>query len=626
MHWLYLAAEQSIAKPAKIIGNGFQNGIRIFFLENIYLLHSFIFLAATCCIVPLAKRFKLGSVLGYILTGFIIGPYCTGLMGNSVQVVVFAQFGVILMLFLIGLELEPSMLWRLRRAILGLGGMQIIFTSLLFAGIGKCLGYSFQLSLACGMALSLSSTAIALQILRENNLLQSTLGQYSFSVLLFQDIAVIPILIFIPLLVNLTPVTADLKQVHFSMSQHSFLILLAMGGLIISGKYLSRYLFQYIARSHIQEIFTATALALVIGITLVMNYIGMSPALGAFIGGVVLANSEYKHSIEADIQPFKGLLLGLFFVSIGMGINLQILMQEPITLLSIVCCLLMIKIFILFILGKVFKLPILQNVGFAITLSQGSEFAFVLFKYIFMLHAITQHQLDMLALAVTLSMATTPVLLIFFNEKIMPKYLSSLPPPNYDEITDLANPVIIAGYGRFGQIIGRFLHAQKIGTTILEQDADQIDLIRRFGRKAYYGDASRIDLLRNAGANTAKVLVIAIDDVEKSIQIAQLARSEFPQLKIFARARNRKHAYELFKAKVDFFRRETFDSSIVVAEEVMKCLGFSQQDVNTKTHKFIEHDIRTLNASFDFFDQEKEMISFAIKSGEELEQILNDDL
>lgn len=586
----------------------------------------FIFLLAVCVAVPLARRFKLGTVLGYLAAGVAIGPFGLSLIDNPEQIMHFAEFGVVMMLFLIGLELEPHMLWRLRKAIVGLGGLQVAVTGAAFTAIGMWLGFSWQTSLVCGMALSLSSTALVLQMLEEKQLLQTSAGESSFAVLLFQDIAVIPILILMPLLAADGSGAAAPASAFSALPGwlHVLAVAAVIGVIIVCARYLSHYAFYLIAKTNLREVFIATSLSLVVGITLLMQWIGLSPALGAFIAGVALANSDYKHTLETDIQPFKGLLLGLFFISIGMGMDFALLGERPGQVASAVLGLIALKALILLGLGRLFGLRDGQNTLFALALAQGGEFAFVLFQYASGFSILGSGDAAFLTLTVALSMAAAPLLMLFNDRFVIRRFMSRLP-ERYDTI-EHGNPVIIAGYGRFGQIIGRFLRAQGIAVTILEKDPEQIELTRKFGGSGYYGDASRLDLLQSAHADKAKLLIVAVDDADKCLEIVRLARANFPNLTIFARARNRRHAYELFKAGVDYFRRETFDSSLSMAQEAMKYLGANPADTQRKAARFMEHDEKTLRRSFEFFEREPEMISFARQATGELERILREDI
>lgn len=592
-----------------------------------FLFNIFIFLAAACLVVPLANRFKLGAVLGYLATGMLIGPYGFALIDNGDEVMHFAEFGVIMMLFLIGLELEPKNLWRMRKHIVGLGGLQVLLSAFALTGIGMLMGFAWNTSLAVGLALSLSSTALVVQILQEKNLTHTSLGEAAISVLLFQDMAVIPILLALPLLAvggQVIPPSPHDLLANFSGFTHALIVGAVIIGVIVVGHLMSRYLLRVIARTNVREVFTATALALIVGVTLVMEMIGVSPALGAFVAGVVLANSEYKQTLWADIEPFKGLLLGLFFISVGMGMDLDLVLQKPFLLAGAVFLFMGVKAIILYILGWHFAVPRNQNLGFAIGLSQGGEFNFVLFPIISGLALLTAEQASFLTLAVALSIAATPLAILAYNKFIVPRFLSMLPQRPYD-LPPAGGKVIVAGYGRYGQVIGRFLMAQGTNVTILEKNPDQIETLRKFGVRGYYGDATRLDLLRTAGAASAQIFVVAINDPEVSLKIVRLLQNEFPNLKIFVRARNRRHAYLLHKAGIDHYTRDTFDSSLNMAQQIMTELGSSLEDVQDKAEKFRQHDEDTLAQSFDFFESDKKMAHFAKTRAIELENILQSD-
>lgn len=595
-------------------------------MEQHVLVPIFIFLAAASIMVPIASRFKLGSVIGYLLVGILIGPFGLKLIGNSGQIMQFAEFGVVMMLFLIGLELEPHQLWSLRKLIGIMGSLQTLLTTLLLTGIGVLLGYGWQASLALSMALSLSSTALVLQMLQEKNLMKTAEGEASFAVLLFQDIAVIPILIIIPLLhpentVSLIPQHQSILS-ELSKPMHALLIAVIIGSMIFLGHYGSRHIFFLIAKTKLRDVFTAFSLALIVGITLLMELIGISPALGAFISGVVLANSQYKHSVEADIQPFKGLLLGLFFISVGMGINFTLLSQHFLFVITLVLGLIAIKAFILAILGYKFELSKLQTLGVALALSQGGEFAFVLFQYAHSASVITEAMRELFTLIVALSMLTTPILILLYQHFAIPRLISVLPThQNYDPIHE-KNNIILAGYGRFGQIIGRVLNGEKIKVTVLEKNPEQVELLRKFGYPCYFGDANRLDLLKSAGADQAQLLIVAVGNPEVNLQIVRLAKQHFPHLKIFSRARNRRHAYELHKAGVDYFKRELFDSSLEMTREILKFLHYKERDIYNKTKAFQTYDEANLHQSFEFFEKETELMNFARQAKGELERIL----
>ena len=587
---------------------------------------TFIFLLAACLVVPLVKRFKLGAVLGYVLAGIAIGPQALGLINNAEAVMHFAEFGVVMMLFLIGLELEPPTLWRLRRAIAGLGGLQVAATAALITAISLALGLPWQTALTAGLALSLSSTALVLQMLQEKQLLQTQAGENAFAVLLFQDIAVIPILLLLPLLGYAeAPQNATSLIAHFPGWAQALTVAGVIALIAFGGRAASQRVFHFIAKTNQRELFTAISLALVVGTALLMQSIGVSPALGAFIAGVVLANSEYRRTLETDIEPFKGLLLGLFFISVGMGMDFSLLARQPWEMAAALAGLLVVKSLVLLACGRLFGLQDGQNTLFALVLSQGGEFAFVLFQFARGLGLFSAPQADFLTLLVALSMAATPFLMMFNDAFIIPRFMSRLPQRNYDSIHE-QNPVIIAGYGRFGQVVGRFLSGQGIGVTVLEKDPDQVELIRRFGASAYFGDASRLDLLRNAGAEHAKLLVIAVDDADKGLEILQMAKQHFPNLQIFARARNRRHAGQLHKAGADYFHRELFDSSLAMAQKAAIALGQDETQTAHKAELFAAQDRKTLMESFPFYEKEPELISFSRKASGEMERILREDL
>jgi monovalent cation:proton antiporter-2 (CPA2) family protein len=590
------------------------------------LIDVFVFLAAACMVVPLASRFKLGSVLGYLLAGVIIGPFGLGYITETENVMHFAEFGVVMMLFVIGLELEPASLWRLRTSILGMGGLQMLLTTGTIAVIGVLLGYSVPMSVAAAMALALSSTALVLQMLDEKNLMHSAMGETSFSILLFQDIAVIPILVLLPLMAP--PGEAEAMQTGLMAHLPGFVqaasVAAVIGLMILGGRHVLPPLFRVVAKTDLREIFTAFSLALVVGITVLMQLLGISPALGAFIAGVVLANSEYRRTLETDIEPFKGLLLGLFFISVGMGIDFGLLTGAPGRVLGAVAALMVVKALILLLLGRVFRMGWMHNIGYALVLSQGGEFAFVLFQFARGLDILPPEETRFLTLVVALSIAATPLVMLWYQRAIVPRFMSVLPPREFDPVTD-QQAIIIAGFGRFGQMVGRFLIAQGIPITVLEKDPDQIDLIRRFGYKGYFGDATRLDLLKSAGAARARMLLVAVDDVETCLEIVRMAKEEFPGLTIFARARNRQHAYELHKLGVYFFKRELFDASLEMAKEILLWLGQDEEAVTRKVEQFRRHDEETLKRSFDFFEDEPALVDFSKTRRAELEQILRND-
>ncbi len=601
-----------------------------------FLFQAFIYLLAAVVSVPLAKRLGLGSVLGYLIAGIIIGPFVFNFAGmGSDDVLHFAEFGVVMMLFLIGLELRPELLWRLRGPILGLGGLQVVVTTLVIFLIGYLFGFTWKISLAIGLILALSSTAIVLQTLNEKGLMKTEAGQSSFSVLLFQDMAVIPILALLPLLA--APILGftrhspeELHPDGFTIEalpgwQEAIIVALVIATIIIIGRFLVRYVFRFIAETRLREVFTAFALFLVIGIALAMQIIGLSAALGTFLAGVVLADSEYRHELETDIEPFKGLLLGLFFISVGASIDFNLLRQEPYLILGLVAALIVIKLVILFILGFVFKMRRSQNYLFAFSLAQGGEFAFVLFSFATQNSVIPIPMADTLILVVALSMGLTPILMIL-NEKLLQPRFSTLDQRPESDSIDEKNPVIIAGFGRFGQIVGRLLHANNIGTTVLDSKPSQIEMVRRFGYKVFYGDASRLDLLHSAGADEAKLFVLAVDDKDKALEIAETVKKHFPNLEIVARSFDRRHTHELMNLGVKVIHRETFNSALELGASALKLLGFRNYQAHRAALIFKHHDEKSLVDLHEHWgDEEAFLIQTRLKNQDLLELLSSDE-
>ncbi|WP_377110092.1 monovalent cation:proton antiporter-2 (CPA2) family protein [Pseudoalteromonas sp. R86517] len=553
-----------------------------------------IYLAAAIVAVPIAKRVGLGSVLGYLIAGILIGPYALGIVGDQTDVMHFAEFGVVMMLFLVGLELQPARLWKLRHSILGLGGLQVVLTAAaIFAFCYWVFTMHWQTALAIGLMLALSSTAIVLQSLEEKGWLKQEAGQNAFSVLLFQDIAIIPILALLPLLAfapqSSSKDISDSIIASWPVWQQVGVSVAVIAAIIAGGKYVSAPLFRYIAQTHMREIFTIFALFLVVAIALVMQSIGLSPALGTFLAGVVLAESEFRHELEADIEPFKGLLLGLFFITVGASINFELLADEFTTVIALVALLIVVKACILFTLAITFNISKKQRLLFALALAQGGEFAFVLLSVTTTLSILTPEQTSLVTLVVAVSMLVAPLLLMAY-EQLQKRTSNSAPEFDKPEQISSAKHVIIAGYGRFGQIMGRLLHAQGYEITVLDHSPSQIELLRRFGNTVFYGDAARQELLKAAGAHTAQMLIVAIDDADKTLEIIKLAHKNYPQLKIVARAIDRRHAYQLLNLKVDAFNRETVDSAINLAVDALELLGNNKEDAQRAGKLFRDHD------------------------------------
>ncbi len=599
-----------------------------------FLYFALIFLSAAVIVVPLAKRSGLGAILGYLLAGVIIGPFGMGLIKNPEAILHFAEFGVVMMLFLIGLELQPLTLWRLRKPILGLGGSQVALTTFLIAAGCLAMGLSWPVGLAIGLGLALSSTAIAIQLMNERNIFTTYTGQSSFSVLLFQDIAIIPILAIIPLLAvggDVGSVQQAIEvveeQAGGSLWEKGLMVIGLVSVIIAVGHYAMRPALRYIAQTGVREIFTATALLLVIGVTFLMKSVGLSAALGAFIAGVILADSEYRHEIEAQIEPFKALLLGLFFISVGMSMNFDILASDWMTALGALLGLLIIKFAVLFFLAKIFKFDFAQNLIFSTLLAQGGEFGFVVFQFANQVNLINADLTSLLNMVVALSMAATPLMLMFYDRVIVRRLQNA---QNFDVLPEKPSikthsPVLIFGNGRFGQVVARLLQANKIQTTILDHDPKQIDTMRRFGWEVFYGDVMDMELLHAAGAEKAKLLVLAINDREKSVAAASLIKQKYPHLKIYARAYDRRHAYELSKVGVDYFERETFHAALNMGREVLMALGYRAYEARNLALRFAKHDRKILIESFSYFEDEKALISFAQQSREELTRIFESD-
>jgi monovalent cation:proton antiporter-2 (CPA2) family protein len=592
------------------------------------LYQAFIYLLAAIVAVPLAKRLGLESVIGYLLAGAVIGPDALRFVEGGGDVMHFAEFGVVMMLFVIGLELRPALLWQMRRPILGLGGLQVLGTAVVVGLVALWVGMPWKSALAVGLILTMSSTAIVLQSLGERGLMKTPGGEASFAVLLFQDIAVIPILALMPLLA-LGPGAG--AAAHSGMIgnlpgwEQALLVVAAVTAIIFTGRFLLRPFFRFIARTRLREMFTATALFIVVGIALLMQKLGLSPALGTFVAGVVLAESEYRVQLEADIEPFKGLLLGLFFISVGASIDFSLIAQRPGTIVLIVAALLVLKFIVLLALGRVFKLKAGEGMLFAFALAQGGEFAFVLFSFATQNAVLPTEIANLLVASVALSMAAAPLLLTVEEKLVRPLFQKCKPERPPDEIDEHDNPVILAGFGRFGHIVGRLLRANGFGTTVLDHDADQVEMLGHYGMKSFYGDASRLDLLEAAGAKRAKLFVLAIDDEAKALQIIATVQREFPRLKILARATSRQHAYEILRLGVNHVYRETLGSAVDLSIDALRELGMDERRARRVAEIFREHDEASVREMAHLPDDE-EYVSIARKHIENLERALQSDL
>ncbi len=560
-----------------------------------FLLQLFIFLVSAAIAVPIAKKLGLGSVLGYLIAGIVIGPFGISLIHDIEEVMHFTEFGVVMMLFLVGLELKPSLLWQMRLPILGMGGAQVVLSSVVITAVAL-LFLPWQQALAIGLILSLSSTAIVLQTLREKGAMETSAGRSIFSVLLFQDLAVIPILAILPLLATVA-IQADThhESVLFDISVLPTYLqisatLLAILFVFVLGKFICKPIFRTIAATQVREIFIAAALGLVVGISLLMMTVGLSPALGAFLAGVVLADSEYRHELESDIEPFKGLLLGIFFISIGASLNFTLIANEIGMIASIVFGLTLFKFLVLFGIGLIFKMSKSNRLFFSIVLAQGGEFAFVLFQFAYTHGVLPSSTTEPLIAAVAISMFLAPLIFLVHEKFIQGKQVENQDQRDADIIDYSGHKVILAGFGRLGTDLGRFLISSGIKPVIIDNDAMNIDVLRKLGFEVYYGDITRQDLLNAAGANEAKVLIITISDLEKTRHLIAIVKKYYPHLKIVANAHDRFSAFELMDLGIETIRRETFGSALALGGEVMKLLDIDAYDAHRQMRLFRKKD------------------------------------
>ncbi len=576
-----------------------------------------LFLTAAVIAVPLFKRLGVGAVLGYLCAGMVIGPRVFGFISDVDSILHFAELGVVLLLFVIGLELQPSRLWALRRPVFGLGSAQVLITGLILAGAGFTFGLPATPALMVGLSLSLSSTALALQMLAEKKQLTTQHGRAAFAVLLFQDLAAIPMLAIFALL-------GAEGMAHgwnwLGLLKTMVVIVAVIGG----GRWLLRPYLRLVASANSHEVFIAATLLVVMGTALLMQQAGLSMALGSFLAGVLLADSEYRHELEADIEPFKGLLLGLFFIAVGMSTDLRLVLEQPLTILGLTLGLMAIKALVLYGLARLIKHSHSSAVNLALNISHGGEFAFVLFGIAVGAHALDQATADMLIVVVSLSMVATP-LLATLNEKWLKIGYGNIESRAFDSIEPREHRVIIAGFGRVGQVVGRTLRMKKILFTALEANSEQVDFVRKFGNKTYFGDASRLDLLRAARADLAEIFVLAIDDVDASVKTAEMVRKHYPHLKIYARARNRVHAYRLMDAGVNKIMRETFLSSIELARDILVGLGHSIADADESVRRFRKHDEELFATQHEVYKDEAKLIATARQGVQELERLFEED-
>ncbi|MDX8339139.1 monovalent cation:proton antiporter-2 (CPA2) family protein [Draconibacterium sp. IB214405] len=564
-----------------------------------FFLNALIYLGAAVVSVPIAKKLGLGSVLGYLLAGIIIGPFVLKLVGTEAgEVMHFAEFGVVLMLFIIGLELEPKLLWKMRRSIFGLGGLQVLITAGIITGVSLLLNFQLNRAVAIGLILALSSTAIVLQTLSEKGLMRNIAGRSAFSVLLFQDMAVIPILALLPIIATLGA-PADLSDTSLNnigqvAQMPGWLQLLIIIGaitvLVIIGRFAARHIFRLVAETGLREVFVALALLMVIGIALGMDAIGLSPALGTFIAGVVLADSEYRHELETTIDPFKGLLLGLFFISVGASINFNLLIEDPWVIILFVFLLIFIKFVVLLILGRMFRLKKGFEFLFAFLLAQASEFAFVLISFSKQNKLFDEQTSGMLLLVVTLSMAISPLLLIFNDKAVSPILARWQNKLEYDEIEPEENPVILAGFGRFGLTVGRILLANGFKVTILDNNPSNVETLRKYGFKLYFGDITRPTMLEKAGIENARLLILSMAEHENALKVAEIVRKKYSHVKILARAKDIFHVFEYLNLNISDVERENFHSASELGNRALVELGFSKYEAYRATRTFKHHE------------------------------------
>ena len=592
------------------------------------LLQVFVYLAFAVVAVPVATRFGLGSVLGYLVAGAVVGPYALNLVGDASAVGHIAEFGVVILLFLIGLEVRPALLWQLRTVIGGFGASQLMATGLSVAAVAIAVGLPWRMALVIGFVLAMSSTAIVLQILDEKGLRQRAVGRSAFGVLLLQDLAVIPLLAMLPLATMSEAPTAAAVSAGFLAQQANWVRALAsfgaVAGVVIGGRYMLRPLFRVVAATRLRELFTASSLLLVVAVALLMELVGLSPALGAFLAGVMLAESEYRRELETDIEPFRGLLLGIFFVTVGAGLNFGLIATQPLLLAGLVLGLMVLKATILLLIGRIFRLTWREAGMLGTALSQGGEFAFVLLSLAAAIGALPSGLSALLTATVALSMAATPLAIAAY-ERLTRTRAKAAPEPdgNYNAGTP---DVLIAGYGRYGQVVARILNANGHKTSVLENSVEQIELVRRFGGYAFYGDAGRVDLLRAAGAEAARILVVAIDDRDKANEIVELAKEAFPHLTILARAFDRRHAYSLLERGADVVERELFEGGLAMASSALVALGWRAYRAERASRLFRRHDLRLFEELRDAWGDEERYVSAVRESSPRMNDLLRADI
>ncbi|MGO1965039.1 MAG: monovalent cation:proton antiporter-2 (CPA2) family protein [Moraxellaceae bacterium] len=583
------------------------------------MLQATIFLGAALLFVPLGKRFGIATVLGYLITGLILGPSVLDMAGDAESLLHFSEFGVVMLLFIIGLELQPSRLWALRRSIFVLGGLQVGLTGILLMWIlHQFFSLHLDTAFIVGFGLALSSTAFVLQILTEKQQLSSTHGREAFTILLFQDIAVIPLLAVIPFLSGVREQSYDL--IYFGK------VFAVFAGLIFASRYVVRPFFKFVASSGASELLTAIALFIVMGVSILMGQIGLSMALGAFLTGVLLADSEYRHELEASIEPFKGLLLGLFFMSVGMLTDVKLILAEPIFIIGCAVALILLKFSVIAVIAKAFGNRWPTSIRLGVTLAQGGEFAFVLFSVASAQNVLRPELANTLNLIVTISMALTPLAFLILEKVGEPLFAKTKPSREYDTIPDHEHQVIIAGFGRVGQIIGRVLRMHNIEFTAIERSANRVDFVRKFGNQVYYGDPKNPEILRAAGIQKARVFILAIDDLERSITTAQYLRKNYPDMIVLARARDRQHYYRLREVGVRHIWRETYLSSLDMSRESLQLLGISPEKARETVKTFRDYDDDLIEHQQAIYDDEASMIESAQSAMAELESLFDEDI
>lgn len=598
------------------------------------LFEAIVFLAGAVICVPIAKRFGLSSVLGYLLAGILIGPFLLGFVGEEGEDILhFAEFGVVMMLFLIGLEINPKDFWKMRKTIVGMGGAQVIGTMLLSYLLFISLGFDWKVSLTISMAVALSSTAITLQTIKEKGLFNTTYGASSFSILLFQDIIVIFMLGVLPLFSTIEQSHAD--DAHGSTTSllenlplglQTLAIILSVVAVIAAGRYLIVPMLRRVATTRVKELLTASALLIVFGIAFLMELVGLSPALGAFLGGVVLANSEFKHELESNLEPFKDLLLGLFFMAVGASINFIVIGNNPLMVGGLLIGVIFLKALVLFIVGAIFKLKLDQRLMLTVGLAQIGEFAFVLLSFAFQLNILDREQMDMMLVVTALTMTLTPILAIVNERLILPNVGTKESEKRPMDEIGKKHEVILVGFGHFGSTVGRFLRVYGIEPTILDHDSNRVDLLRKMGFEVYYGDAARIDLLESAGIADADILISAVDNSDTTIDLVKMVKKKYPNVKLMVRAKNRYDAYELHNLGVENIYRESLDTSVKLASDVLSHMGFRKYTLHLQAQKFIKSDEESLRR---LAKQPRNSEDYIFKAREEIaeqEKLLVEDL